>query len=123
MLITALAHALVGLAKHYSVTDWERWQRGSSDDTERTNYLNIEDAMAAHPYQCWKILVTKWALQHIDLERPKKKRPAETDDELERRQVRLQRTSGSDICESVISRNAGQIICHDQIFAAEPRDP
>ncbi|KAL3483002.1 hypothetical protein BJX62DRAFT_92036 [Aspergillus germanicus] len=70
-------HALVRLAKHYSVTDWEqRWQRGSSDDTERTDYVSIEDAVAAHPYQCWKILVTKWGLQHIDLERPRK-RPVE----------------------------------------------
>jgi hypothetical protein len=123
-LTTALAHALVRLAKHYSVTDWERWQRGSSDDTERTDYVSIEDAVAAHPYQCWKILVTKWGLQHIGLERPRKQ-PVETDDgSSELRKVRLRRTSGSDICESVIFRNnAGEIIRQDQITRLRPPQP
>ncbi|KAL2859999.1 uncharacterized protein BJX67DRAFT_334995 [Aspergillus lucknowensis] len=112
--------ALVRLAKHYSVTDWERWQRGSSDDTERTDYVNIEDAVTAHPRQCWKILVSKWGLQHIDLERPRK-RLAETDDESEVRRVRLRRTSGSDICESVFSRNeAGELTRQVQITRRGP---
>jgi hypothetical protein len=44
-----------------------------------------EDAVASYYYQCWTVLVTKWGLQHIDLERPKKG-SAETDDEPEMRQ-------------------------------------
>ncbi|KAL4787084.1 hypothetical protein BJX76DRAFT_40668 [Aspergillus varians] len=108
--------ALTRLAKHYSVTDWERWQRSSSNDTERTDYLNLEDAVAAHPYQCWKILVSKWGLQPIDLERPRKRSPDSDSDELGPRRVKMRRISGSDICESVISRNeAGELTRQDQI--------
>ncbi|CEL06350.1 hypothetical protein ASPCAL07456 [Aspergillus calidoustus] len=92
--------ALVRLSKHYSVTGWERWQRSASDDTDRTDFADLDIAVAAYPHRCLMALSSKWGLQYAFLERPRK-RLAETEDELEITHLRPPQPVPSD---SVISR-------------------
>ncbi|XTI90970.1 hypothetical protein V2W45_1470842 [Cenococcum geophilum] len=42
---------LTDLARHYSVRDWERWKRATLRDTDVSYYMELEDAVIAHPYK------------------------------------------------------------------------
>lgn len=58
------------LVRHYSVRGWQKWNRCNSDDTEASLYDDLDDAVAAHPHKCLRILASKWGLQYSYLERP-----------------------------------------------------
>jgi len=60
--------ALIRLANHYSVTGWDRWKRATSGDTDVTCYMELEDAVTAHPDKCLRALAMSWGLQPTDLE-------------------------------------------------------
>jgi len=101
------------LARHYSVSDWDRWKRATSRDTDVTCYMEIEDAVTAHPYKCLRALAMKWGLQYSVLERPVRslqqedlvrhqKRKAETDNGS--RRIRAREDRDSDSAESTSSR-------------------
>ncbi|KAL5332618.1 hypothetical protein BJX70DRAFT_404413 [Aspergillus crustosus] len=121
--LTSNISALLRLAKHYSVTGWERWQRSTSDETDRTEFADLDIAVAAHARRCMMALTSKWGLQYAFLERPRK-RSAETDDESEVRRVRLWRLSRTDIVESVISQDeSGELTCQDQVTRFGPPQP
>jgi hypothetical protein len=93
---------LIKLARHYSVQGWDRWKRATSRDTDVTCYMELEDAVTAHPYKCLMQLAMKWGLQYSALERPRTplqrqglgKRKAETDNGS--RRVRAREDHGSD---------------------------
>ena len=53
---------LTELARHYSVRDWDRWKRATSRDTDVTCYMELQDAVTAHPYKCLKALAMTWGL-------------------------------------------------------------
>ncbi|KAL4948224.1 hypothetical protein BDW69DRAFT_189475 [Aspergillus filifer] len=115
--------ALVRLSKHYSVTGWERWQRSASDETDRTDFADLNIAVAAYPRRCLMALCSKWGLQYAFLEQPRKRR-AEMEDDVEVRRVRLRRFSGADIVESVISQDeSGELTRQDQITRLRPPQP
>ncbi len=63
--------ALTELARHYSVRDWDRWKRATSADTDVTCYMELQDAVTAHPLKCLRSLAMKWGLQYSILERPR----------------------------------------------------
>ncbi|KAL2801590.1 hypothetical protein BJX63DRAFT_417012 [Aspergillus granulosus] len=123
--LTSNIPALVRLAKHYSVTGWERWQRSTSDTTDRTEYADLDLAVADHPQRCLTNLSSKWGLQYTSLQRPRKRSRDSGSDGLEsRQQLKMRRISGSDICESVFSRNkAGELVRQDQITRLRPPRP
>ncbi len=54
--------ALTELARHYSVRDWDRWKRATSADTDVTCYMELQDAVTAHPLKCLRSLAMKWGL-------------------------------------------------------------
>ncbi|KAL3482998.1 hypothetical protein BJX62DRAFT_245324 [Aspergillus germanicus] len=80
--LTSNIPALVRLSEHYSITGWERWQRSASDETDRTEFADLDIAVAAYPRRCLMAVTSKWGLQYASLERPRK-RLAETDDDVE----------------------------------------
>jgi len=63
---SALAH----LARHYSISGWERWKRHGSDDTDATEYDSLEYAVTAHRDKCLRMLASTWGLHYSQLERP-----------------------------------------------------
>jgi len=63
------------LVRHYSVHGWQKWNRSNSDDTEASLFDNLDDAVAAHPHKCLRILASKWGLQYSYLERPNTSTP------------------------------------------------
>ena len=60
--------ALIRLANHYSVAGWDRWKRATSGDTDVTCYMELEDAVTAHPDKCLRALAMSWGLQQTALE-------------------------------------------------------
>ena len=60
---------LTELARHYSVRDWDRWKRATLKDTDVTCYMDLEDAVAAHPHKCLRALAITWGLQYSVLKR------------------------------------------------------
>ncbi|XTI90136.1 hypothetical protein V2W45_1407212 [Cenococcum geophilum] len=53
---------LIDLARHYLVQDWERWKRATLRDTNVSCYMELEDAVTAHPYKCLRALAIMWGL-------------------------------------------------------------
>jgi hypothetical protein len=58
------------LVRHYSIPGWQKWNRSNSDDTEASLFNDLDDAVAAHPHKCLRLLASKWGLQYNYLERP-----------------------------------------------------
>ncbi|KAL2801529.1 hypothetical protein BJX63DRAFT_438749 [Aspergillus granulosus] len=56
--LTSNMSALLRLAEHYSVTGWERWQRNNSDETDRTEFAELDIAVAAN-------LVRSYGARHV----------------------------------------------------------
>ncbi|RHZ68410.1 hypothetical protein CDV55_101792 [Aspergillus turcosus] len=113
--------ALVRLAKHYCVTGGERWQRSTSEDTDRTEYNELDVAAASHLERCLMVLAAMWGLQY-QLERPRLKQTVELDDEPEVRRARARRTTGTEVLDSIISKDvSGELTRRDQIICVGPR--
>ena len=66
-LSVAIASTLARLARHYSVSGWERWQRSNSDDTDATAYEDLDGVVTAYPDKCLRFLATTWGLQYSGL--------------------------------------------------------
>lgn len=105
-LILILADALITLAKLYKITEWERWKRYKSGDTDATEYYELNDAVEDHPDICLRCLAGEWGLQFSNLEEIKQvlgKRKAQSDSGSEERFVK--RGKGS--VKSVIWEDVG----------------
>ncbi|RHZ68579.1 uncharacterized protein CDV56_109693 [Aspergillus thermomutatus] len=114
--------ALTRLARHYGVTGWERWQRSTSEDTDVTEYDELEDAVAAHSERCLRILAATWGLHYSELERPRPKRKAEVESDTEARRVRPKNELEDEALESVISQDErGNIFCQELVRQVRPR--
>src|SRR6266702_7015931 len=106
--------ALTELARHYSVRDWDRWKRATSADTDVTCYMELQDAVTAHPLKCLRSLAMKWGLQYSILERPRtaqqegpRKRKADTDNGSRRIRARQDQDNDSATgSESALSQDA-----------------
>jgi hypothetical protein len=87
--------ALSRLARHYRFPGWEEWKKTDSDDSDATLYDNLEDAVAAYPSKCLRILASTWGLQYSQLQRPRSptlggKRKADADSESSVKRLRLE---------------------------------
>jgi hypothetical protein len=127
-LITVIASALAHLARHYSISGWERWKRHGSDDTDATEYDCLEYAVTAHRDKCLRMLASTWGLHYSQLERPEhprqQKRNAATENGSSPRRVRVREEIDTDRVESIVSRDEeGRMFRQDRLTRVGPRMP
>ena len=117
--------ALSRLVRHYSIRGWQKWGRSNSDDTEASLYDDLDDAVAAHPHKCLRILASKWGLQYSYLERPNTstlgKRRANTQTNLDPKRHRV--GEGVDEEDIVSQGRDGNIFMHNRDVWPGPRVP
>jgi len=71
--------ALAQLAAHYHIRGWQTWSMCDSEDSDATQFNEMEDAIKARPHKCLQILASKWGLQYTQLRRPKTSRKCEAE--------------------------------------------
>jgi chaperonin cofactor prefoldin len=124
-LILVIVPALVTLATHYQVPGWERWRQIESDDTDKTEYNDMSDAVADYPEICLRLLAGEWGLEYSYLPKGEtllRKRKAESDGSDSWR-VR-KREYRDETVESVISRDDnGQMHRQERITRTEVSRP
>ena len=57
---------LASLARHYSIKGWKKWR--CLEKPGLTYYDRLEDAVAAYPQRCLRILAAKWGLEYGQLD-------------------------------------------------------
>ena len=115
------------LVRHYSVHGWQKWNSHNSDDSEASPYDNLDDAVAAHPHKCLRILASKWGLQYSYLERPNTsplgKRSTNTHTDLNPKRPRMEEGVHEENVSVVSQDRDGNTFMHRRCVWPGPRVP
>ncbi|BDD57617.1 hypothetical protein MPDQ_002403 [Monascus purpureus] len=116
--------ALTRLAQHYEIGGWERWQRSSSHETDVTEFLALEDAVATCPERCLQALAGKWGLHYHQLQPPESRTKRKADSEDSAQSRRRPRVDFDEVVESVISQDdRGRYTWQNRNIRIGPRQP
>ncbi|KAI4134926.1 MAG: hypothetical protein LQ347_001109 [Umbilicaria vellea] len=119
---------LTSLARHYSIEGWKKWPRLDQGKPRPAQDSRLEDAVAAYPERCLRILAATWGLNYPQLERLEtdtEKMPAtaqkrKVEDETEPRRVKAKVGSACETEISILSGKTEEVIVRRKTTTAEP---
>ena len=127
-LTSIIVAKLTSLARHYSIKGWKKWPCLDQEKSGSTQYDRLEDAIAAYPQRCLRILAAKWGLEYGQLDRLEmdtekiratgQKRKVE--DETESRRVKAKVGSTCETEISILSSESQEVIVKRKTTTAEP---
>lgn len=79
------------LAKHYLPGGWESWGQDDPDNSDATDFAEMELAVAAHPEICLRALAENWGLEYGHLQRPGASRKRKAENEPESREGKMRK--------------------------------
>ena len=127
-LTSIIVAKLTSLARHYSIKGWKKWPRLDREKPGPTQYDRLEDAVAAYPQGCLRILAATWGLNYRQMDRleTETEKPRATaqkrkvEDETESRRVKAKVGSAYETEISILSSETQEVIVRRKTTTAEP---